>query len=58
MYAYILYRSVAGSVVQNPPSEGLPATAHDLATIPVSAAVFNEIISNIKAIERARTHGQ
>ena len=46
-------RSVAESVLQNPPPEGLPASASDLKTIAVSAAAFNEVISNIKAVERA-----
>ena len=48
-------RSVAESLVQNPPKEGLPATADDLKTIATSARAFSEIISNIKAYERART---
>ena len=48
-------RSVAESVLQNPPSEGLSASASDLKTIAVAVSAFNEIISNIKAVERART---
>ena len=48
-------RSVAESVLQNPPAEGLPASASDLTTIAVAAAAFNEHISNVKAVERART---
>ena len=48
-------RSVAQSVTQNPPPEGLPAEASDLKTVAVSAAAFNEIIANIKAVERANT---
>ena len=48
-------RSVAESVLQNPPSEGLPASASDLKTIAVFTAAFNEVITKIKAVERART---
>ena len=48
-------RSVAESVMQNPPPEGLPASAADLTTIAVSAKALNEIIANIKAVERANT---
>ena len=47
-------RSVAESLLQDPPTEGLPATANDLRTIAVSAHAFNEIISNIKSVERSR----
>ena len=46
---------MAESVLQNPPQEGLPASASDLRTIAVSAAALNEIIANIKAVERANT---
>ena len=45
-------RSIAESVLQNPPAEGLPASADDLKTITTAAAAFNEVISNIKAVER------
>ena len=48
-------RSVADSVMQNPPVEGLPASAADLTTVAVAAAAYNELISNIKAVERTRT---
>ena len=48
-------RSVAESVLQNPPPEGLPASASDLRTIAVAAHAFNERIANIKAVERANT---
>ena len=48
-------RSVAESLVQDPPKEGLPASADDLKTIAIAAKAYAEIISNIKAIERART---
>ena len=46
-------RSVAESLVENPPVEGLPATACDLHRIAIAASAFNEVISNIKAYERA-----
>ena len=46
-------RSIAESLVQNPPTEGLPASASDLRTIAIAATAFNEHISNIKATERA-----
>ena len=46
-------RSVAESLVENPPAEGLPATACDLRSIAIAASAFNEVISNIKAYERA-----
>ena len=46
-------RSVAESLTQNPPAEGLPASAGDLRTIATAAAGFNELISNIKAVERS-----
>ena len=48
-------RSVAESVLQAPPAEGLPASASDLKTIAVAAHGLNELISNIKAVERANT---
>ena len=47
-------RSVAESLIQNPPTEGLPASADDLSTIATAASAFNEIIGNIKAVERSR----
>lgn len=47
-------RSIAESILLNPPAEGLPANAADLRTIAVAAAAYNELISNIKAIERSR----
>ena len=47
-------RSIAESIVQDPPAEGLPASASDLRTIAASAAAFNEHITNIKAVERSR----
>ena len=48
-------RSVADHIIEQPPREGLPATADDLKTIAASAAAFNEIIWNVKAIEKAIT---
>ena len=47
-------RSIAESLTEDPPAEGLPAGADDLRTIAFAAAAFNEHISNIKAVERAR----
>ena len=47
-------RSIAESILQDPPTEGLPASADDLKTIAASAAAFNELIGNIKAVERVR----
>ena len=46
-------RSVAESLLENPPHEGLPASASDLNSIAIAANAFNEIISNVKAVERA-----
>ena len=48
-------RSVAESLVENPPKEGLPASADDLKTIAVAAKAYSELLGNIKAIERARS---
>ena len=47
-------RSVAESLVDNPPAQGLPAAANDLRTIAIAARAFNETLSNIKHVERAR----
>ena len=47
-------RSVAESLVQNPPTQGLPAGADDLLTIAIAAKAYNELLTNIKAVERAR----
>jgi hypothetical protein len=48
-------RTIAESVLQHPPAEGLPATASDLRTIAVSVNAFLEHISNVKAVEKAQT---
>ena len=48
-------RSIAESILQQPPAEGLPATADDLKSIAVSVHAFNEHISNVKAVEKAQT---
>ena len=48
-------RSIAESLTENPPPEGLPAGVDDLKTIALSAAAFNEHIANIKAFERTRS---
>ena len=47
--------SIAESILQQPPVEGLPATADDLRSIAVSVHAFNEHISNVKAVEKALT---
>ena len=47
-------RSIAESILQQPPAEGLPATADDLKSIAVSVHAFNEHISNVKAVEKAQ----
>ena len=46
-------RSIAESILEHPPAEGLPATASDLRSIAVSVHAFNEHISNVKAVEKA-----
>ena len=48
-------RSIPESILQQPPAEGLPATADDLRSIAVSVNAFVEHMSNVKAIERAQT---
>ena len=40
--------------MDNPPAQGLPAAANDLRTIAIAAKAFNETLSNIKHVERAR----
>ena len=47
-------RSIAESILEHPPAEGLPATASDLRSIAVSVHAFNEHISNVKAVEKAQ----
>ena len=46
--------SVAESILEDPPREGLPATADDLRTIATSVTAFNEVIANVKAVEKAQ----
>ena len=46
-------RGVAESLLQNPPYEGLPATANDLLTISASAKAYAEILENVKMVERS-----
>jgi hypothetical protein len=48
-------RSVAESILQDPPAEGLPASARDLRAIAVSVSAFTEALTNVKAIEKAQT---
>lgn len=45
-------RGVAESLTQDPPSEGLPASASDLKSIAASAHAYAEILENIKSVER------
>ena len=48
-------RSIDESILQNPPSEGLPASADDLRSIAVSVRAFMEHITNVKSVEKAQT---
>ena len=48
-------RTIAESILQEPPAEGLPASASDLKTIAVSVNAFMEHISNVKAVEATQT---
>ena len=48
-------RSIAESILQQPPAEGLPATADDLKSIVVSVNAFMEQMTNVKAVEKAQT---
>jgi len=48
-------RTIAESILQQPPAAGLPASADDLKTIAVSANAFMEHIYNVKAIEASQT---
>ena len=43
----------AESLLEKPPTEGLPATADDLKSIAVSAKAFMVILNNVKAVEKA-----
>jgi len=47
-------RSVLDSVLENPPREGLPATAGDLRSIATSVNAFIEHIKNVKAVEKTQ----
>ena len=44
-------RGIAESIMENPPREGLPASADDLRTTAISARAFQEILRNVKAVE-------
>ena len=48
-------RSVLDRVLENPPKEGLPASADDLRSIAMSVNAFTEHIKNVKAVEKAQT---
>ena len=45
---------VAESIIMEPPSQGLPATADDLRTVAASVSAFMEALTNVKAIEKAQ----
>ena len=46
-------RSIAESIVEQVPKEGLPANAEDLKAIAVSARAFMESLTNVKKVEKA-----
>ena len=46
--------SVAESIIEETPKEGLPASVDDLRTIATSVTAFNEVIANVKAVEKAQ----
>ena len=48
-------RSIPESILQQPPAEGLPASASDLRSIAVSVNAFVEHMNNVKAVEKAQT---
>ena len=48
-------RTIAESILQQPPARGLPASADDLKSIAVSVNAFMEHIYNVKAIEASQT---
>ena len=47
-------RGIAESIMEDPPREGLPASADDLRTIAISARAFQEILRNVKAVEKSQ----
>ena len=48
-------RTIAESILQQPPAAGLPASADDLKTIAISVNAFREHIHNVKAVEASQT---
>ena len=46
-------RGVAEALLENPPPEGLPASANDLRTIAKSAHAYAEHLARVKAVEKA-----
>ena len=46
-------RSIAESILEKVPKEGLPANATDLKAIAISAHAFMEVLTNVKAVEKA-----
>ena len=47
-------RTIAESILQQPPAAGLPASADDLRSIAVSVNAFTEHIHNVKAVEASQ----
>ena len=45
--------SVAENILEDSPKEGLPSTADDLLTITTTVTVFDEVIANVRAVEKA-----
>ena len=48
-------RSIAESLTEIAPTEGLPATATDLATIATSVTAFTKIEAEVQALQKVRT---
>ena len=48
-------RSIAESLTEIAPTEGLPATATDLATIATSVTAFTKIAAEVQALQKVRT---
>ena len=47
-------RTIAESLTQNPPAQGLPASTSDIRTIAASVHAYTEHLQNVKAVERAQ----
>ena len=46
-------KGIAECILEEPPAEGLPATADDLKSIAVSAKAFMQIINHVKTVEKS-----